>query len=262
VAITVCSDESYCCGYQNYECCAANQGYRVVDGIATSGDSNITSSSTTLSLESRSGTSTSTTTLSSSTSSQVTASRISSASNVPSPTIIACSDPSWEPNPQNWVDAHVDSELASWWSRTASERGSRTFVDWVSSSFGDTSRGQHCGIGASSSCSAPDCQSKVVFFFGCMMILIHKTGFQSAGGPRWVYFVRVSLVELNTLFNVMNVSHQYTILPPIEVIYLHRLFSQESVQQKLILPCSCRTLQSTSSLGKIQKQTFRKRCRG
>ena len=32
------------------------------------------------------------------------------------------------------------------------------------------------------------------------------SGFQAAGGERWVYFVSVSLEEMNTLINIVNVS--------------------------------------------------------
>jgi hypothetical protein len=100
------------------------------------------------------------------------------------PSQVLCSDSSWNPNPETWDAAQVDSELAAWWKSSASSRGSRTFVDWISSSFGDRSQRQQCGIGKSSSCSAPDCQS-----------------FKQNNGPRWVYFVRISLVQLNTLLN-------------------------------------------------------------
>lgn len=159
VAITVCSDGSYCCGYQNYDCCDNEQGYRIVNGIVTPDGSNGTSSSAP-SKPISSLTRTPSLSIASTASIYVVPTGISTAPNISTPTIISCSDPSWEPNPRTWADADVDSQLASWWSSTASERGSRTFVDWISSSFGDDSRGQHCGIGTSSSCSAPDCQSK------------------------------------------------------------------------------------------------------
>jgi len=178
VAITTCSDGSYCCGHRSFDCCNTHQGYWIIDGVVTSSDPNNTSGPPTLSKSSSSSTSTSsspsavsspvsftlnaspTTISSSATSTYTLPATINTVSPVATPKILSCSDSSWEPNPRNWVDAAVESELASWWSKTASERGSRTFVDWISSSFGDNSRGQHCGIGTDSSCSAPDCQSK------------------------------------------------------------------------------------------------------
>ncbi|KAG4424306.1 hypothetical protein IFR04_002547 [Cadophora malorum] len=111
------------------------------------------------------------------------------ASKVPLPEL--CSDPKWTPSPENWEDANVDTELANWWTSTTAARGSATFVDWISQSFGDRSRNQQCGIGLIASCSMPDCQA-----------------FQAADGPRWVYFVRVSLVEMNTMFNNLKTATQ------------------------------------------------------
>ncbi|KAH7371798.1 hypothetical protein BKA64DRAFT_266961 [Cadophora sp. MPI-SDFR-AT-0126] len=100
-----------------------------------------------------------------------------------------CSDPKWKPSPENWEDANVDTELANRWTSTTAARGSATFVDWISQSFVDRSRNQQCGIGLIATCSMPDCQA-----------------FQAADGPRWVYFVRVSLVEMNTMFKNLKTS--------------------------------------------------------
>lgn len=163
VAITTCSDGSYCCGYHSFDCCDTHRGYWIVDGVVTRCDPNSTSSSSTSSRSSSSLTSTSSSSRAISTpatSTYTLLAALSTASQVSTPTIVSCSDSLWEPNPQNWADVAVDRELASWWSKTTSERGSRTFDYWISSSFGDKSRDQHCGIGTGSSCSAPDCQSK------------------------------------------------------------------------------------------------------
>ena len=83
------------------------------------------------------------------------------ASKVPLPEL--CSDPKWTPSPENWEDANVDTELANWWTSTTAARGSATFVDWISQSFGDRSRNQQCGIGLIASCSMPDCQGQYFF---------------------------------------------------------------------------------------------------
>ncbi|KAH6680644.1 hypothetical protein B0J14DRAFT_579054 [Halenospora varia] len=203
VAITACPDGSYCCGYSNTACCAAMEGYWVEDdGTVTNGTTSTTKTSPATSIKSTTlATSAKSTTpvisipkvdapgptvIIDTTIKTQTAvvSRTSVVSIVPTPTILSCKDPSWDPNPNNWADAQVDKQLTSWW---ASQPTGRTFVDLISSGFGDSSRGQHCGIGTSSSCQPPDCQS-----------------FQNADGPRWVYFVRISVVELNTLFNIMN----------------------------------------------------------
>ncbi|KAF2174615.1 hypothetical protein K469DRAFT_687132 [Zopfia rhizophila CBS 207.26] len=94
-----------------------------------------------------------------------------------------CGDSSWEPTIANWLDAGVDDELLKWWNGTKDTRGATMFVDLISTSFGDMSRGQQCGIGKSN-CFVPDCQP-----------------FKDNSGPRSVYFVRYSIVQMHTLFN-------------------------------------------------------------
>ncbi|KAF2807134.1 uncharacterized protein BDZ99DRAFT_522766 [Mytilinidion resinicola] len=98
------------------------------------------------------------------------------------PTLLPCSDPSWHPTPENWAAENVDQELANtkglWGSGT-------TFVEYIAQHTGQTS--QRCGIGYSSTCTVPDC-----------------TAFQGAGGEKWVYFVAVSIVEMNSFLNIMN----------------------------------------------------------
>ncbi|KAH8672588.1 hypothetical protein BGZ60DRAFT_563013 [Tricladium varicosporioides] len=205
VAITICPDGSYCCGNKNTACCDAMEGYWVEDdGTVTNGTSVTPKVSPTSSVKPQTTTPSPSTVkvtvsvppvsvagttvggglITTTIKTQNSVTQTVTFSIVPTPTIISCKDSSWDPNPNNWADAQVDKQLASWW---AAQPATRTFVDLISSSFGDSSRGQHCGIGTSSSCQPPDCQS-----------------FQNAGGPRWVYFVRISVVELNTLFNIMN----------------------------------------------------------
>ncbi|KIX09556.1 uncharacterized protein Z518_00636 [Rhinocladiella mackenziei CBS 650.93] len=95
-----------------------------------------------------------------------------------------CDDPSWEPSPENWVNEGVDEKLAGWWTSQQAEglSSTSTIVDLLSTSFGDMSRGQECGIGKSN-CFVPDCQP-----------------FQDNGGPKWVYFVRYAFVQMSDLF--------------------------------------------------------------
>ncbi|OCL08763.1 hypothetical protein AOQ84DRAFT_376449 [Glonium stellatum] len=107
---------------------------------------------------------------------------IAAPTSLPSSTFLPCNDPSWFPSPENWVIEDVDQKLAntngSWGSTT-------TFVDYIANITGEPEL--QCGIGDYSACIVPDC-----------------TAFQNANGQKWLYFVAVSVVEMNSFFNIMN----------------------------------------------------------
>jgi hypothetical protein len=77
-----------------------------------------------------------------------------------------CDDPSWAPTPENWADASVNTNLAAWWANVSASRGSATFVELISTSFGDDSLDQECGIGYSPTCTIPDCKCLVIPYSG------------------------------------------------------------------------------------------------
>ncbi|OCK79267.1 hypothetical protein K432DRAFT_405744 [Lepidopterella palustris CBS 459.81] len=98
------------------------------------------------------------------------------------PTPLPCSDPSWTPSPETWAAEDVDKLLAN----TRGNWGSGTsFVDYIAKYTGLIN--QQCGIGVIGTCVVPDCNA-----------------FQNAGGEKWVYFTAVSIVEMNTMLNLIN----------------------------------------------------------
>jgi hypothetical protein len=97
-----------------------------------------------------------------STSSESATSASQTSTAIATPSAISCSDPKWEPSPDNWYDANVDYEMVGWWANSTGKRGSTSFVDWLAQSFGDLSHNQQCGI--DQSCAAPDCPCKQIQF--------------------------------------------------------------------------------------------------
>jgi hypothetical protein len=124
-------------------------------------------------------------------------------SNIPPSNIALCNDPLWIPSPENWVNASVDYELQ----QRASQWGNGVkFTDFIGNYTGN--RNIQCGIGYTSTCTVPDCPGMGSCQSNTLWVLLMnvRTAFQSEGGERWAYFVSISLVEMNTLLNIVNVE--------------------------------------------------------
>ncbi|MCJ1378235.1 hypothetical protein MMC17_001332 [Xylographa soralifera] len=126
---------------------------------------------------------------SSATSGSSTASSVQSfTSAAPQATSSTCGGSDWDANPQNWAVAQVDMNLRNWWANnvTAEQKASNSFVELLAGLSGDEN--QQCGIG-SQNCGPPSCDE-----------------FLDANIPRWVYFVRFAVSQMNQLFNNMDVG--------------------------------------------------------
>ena len=149
VFITVCTDGRYCCGSQNTACCNNHQGYWIVNGVVT----NIKPSSSVISQGQSLSTSRVTQPATPTTPRSSAAIILSSTL----PSAVLCGNSAWIPSPQKWNEAAVDEELGKWWKATAVQRGSRSFVDWLSSQFGDKTPNTQCGIHRAETCTLPPC---------------------------------------------------------------------------------------------------------
>ncbi|PUU81690.1 hypothetical protein B9Z19DRAFT_1121831 [Tuber borchii] len=98
---------------------------------------------------------------------------------IPAPAGVDCSDPSWEPTVDAWMAEDVDQKLKGWW-ESIPDRTSKNFVSEFGGAFGDFAHNLACGVDTEDQCVNPSCKV-----------------FLDANAPKWTYFVRVAISNLN-----------------------------------------------------------------
>ncbi|PUU81691.1 hypothetical protein B9Z19DRAFT_1106194, partial [Tuber borchii] len=95
------------------------------------------------------------------------------------PVAIDCSDSSWEPTVDGWMAEDVDQKLKGWW-ESIPDRANKNFVSEFGGAFGDFEHNLACGVDTEDQCVNPSCKV-----------------FLDANAPKWTYFVRVAISNLN-----------------------------------------------------------------
>ncbi|KAG0643968.1 hypothetical protein HOY80DRAFT_253788 [Tuber brumale] len=105
---------------------------------------------------------------------------------IPQPAQVDCQDPSWIPTVDAWVREDVDRKLKEWW-ESIPDRSSKNFVAEFGKAFGDSAHNLACGVDTEDQCINPSCKV-----------------FQSANAPKWTYFVRIAISNLNRFMRLLH----------------------------------------------------------
>ncbi|KAG0127151.1 hypothetical protein HOY82DRAFT_672219 [Tuber indicum] len=99
---------------------------------------------------------------------------------------VDCQDPSWIPTVDAWMREEVDRKLKEWW-ESIPDRSSKNFVAEFGKAFGDSAHNLACGVDTEDQCINPSCKV-----------------FQTANAPKWTYFVRVAISNLNRFMRLLH----------------------------------------------------------
>ncbi|RPB05454.1 hypothetical protein L873DRAFT_793450 [Choiromyces venosus 120613-1] len=139
----------------------------------------------------------------------------SKVSGIPLPAGVGCLDSSWIPTVDAWVKEKVDQNLKEWWG-TIKNRNTTNFVTEFGKAFGDSAHNLACGVDTEDQCINPSCtglisffhliSSHLVFLSFCPFILIVflLVVFRDAKAPKWTYFVRVAISNLNRFMRLLH----------------------------------------------------------
>ncbi|CUS14923.1 unnamed protein product [Tuber aestivum] len=105
---------------------------------------------------------------------------------IPAQAEVDCSDSSWVPTVDAWVKEEVDKKLKEWW-ESIPDRDSKNFVAEFGKAFGDSAHNIACGVDTEDQCINPSCKV-----------------FRAANAPKWTYFVRVAISNLNRFMRLLH----------------------------------------------------------
>ncbi|PUU81688.1 hypothetical protein B9Z19DRAFT_1121829 [Tuber borchii] len=102
------------------------------------------------------------------------------------PVEVDCLDPSWVPTVDAWMKEEVDRKLKEWW-ESIPDRTDKNFVSELGKAFGDFAHNLACGVDTEDQCVNPSCKV-----------------FLDAKAPKWTYFVRVAISNLNRFMRLLH----------------------------------------------------------